>query len=161
MYHPIMEWVIVFSVEAHAALLTWHQIFCQSVYIFTTLPSVLTKTTLQRMQKGHRSPLTQYLVLHETANAFWTPLQIIFGSHDFQKPQIELHPSEKQQSEWQNPQDAPAMWPGGREEVAFWCPCSKLRAALLYTLQKWMRIPALVYHGIQFMWASMLRQAGW
>lgn len=150
----------------------WPEIksYYQSVNLFI-LPIVLTKTTLQERQKGHRSALTQYLVLNETANASWTPLQIIFGSHDFQKPQIELHPSEKQQSEWQNPHDVPAMWPGGRGEVAFGCPCSKLCPALLYTLQKWMRIkiitpphfpkPALVYHGIQFVWVSMLWQAGW
>lgn len=56
----------------------------------------------------------------------------------------------------------------GEGEVAFGCPCSKLSPALLYTLQRWMRIiipstspnQLLFYHGIEFMWASILRLAG-
>lgn len=46
--------------------------------------SVVLKKTIINLVSRFRS--------NETANAYWIPLQIIFGRHNFQKPLIELHP---------------------------------------------------------------------
>ena len=82
---------------------------------------------------------------NETTNAYWIPLQIIFGSHNFLKATNRVAPiRKKQQSEWQNPQDVPAMWPGGRGEVGLGCPYFKPCPDLLYTLLKWMRIKTII-----------------
>lgn len=82
---------------------------------------------------------------NETANSYWILLQIIFGSHNILKATNRVAPiRKKQQSEWQNPQDVPTMWPGRRGEVGLGCPCFKLCPDLIYTMLKWIRIKTII-----------------
>lgn len=96
----------------------------------------------------------------QVTNASWIRLQIIFGSRNFQMPQIELHPSEKT-TEWVTKSPVCSSY-------VTWC---EGRGGLLVSMLQTMSCssphaaevgentplhppkPALVCHGAQFMWA--------